>query len=207
MSFESSNESLDLTNAVWDDGEWMSWIEINRYVEEEAAEAEAEECDRPERDEERLESVEHHKSESSPEILERLMNLIRQAQAALEKEENIGCQIGEIGEVFAEAKLGMKRHRPYAQGSDGKIGNDFVEVKTISPWKKKHQVRVKRSGHWRWLVIVRISARWIFETRTFDRKQLGQGKGGKHVTVSWKPGRQTVVKRRDKAKVEVADGE
>lgn len=135
--------------------------------------------------------------ESQPlvDIWKQLMKLIVQAQSALEKGENIGGRIGEIGEVYVEAKLGIKRHRRHAQGSDGKLGNDFVEVKTISPWKKKSIIRVRREGHWSKLVIVRISARWIFEWAILDRKQLGSGCGGKYARVSWKRGKQVAAQK------------
>ncbi|WP_395752246.1 hypothetical protein [Prosthecobacter sp.] len=135
------------------------------------------------------------KSELSADIWKQLMKLIVQAQTALEKGENIGGRIGEIGEVYAEAKLGLKRHRRHAQGSDGTLRNEFVEVKTISPWKKKPVVRVKRAGHWSKLVIVRISARWIFELEILDRKQLGSGCGGKYASVSWKKGKQVAAQK------------
>ncbi len=54
---------------------------------------------------------------------------------------------GELGELYAEIKFGLKRHRPGAAGSDGRLGNDFVEVKTISPEKTKDKEIVKLSGH------------------------------------------------------------
>jgi len=73
-------------------------------------------------------------------------------------------------------------------------------VKTISPWKKKHMVTVKRAGHWSRLVVVRISAPWIFEAKIFDRKQLRRGNGGKHAKVSWNAGKQLVKEQRDKEK-------
>lgn len=223
MSSHSSTESLNFTNAIWDDGEWVSWAEINRYVEAEVAEGDEGDWDVLEEDKEWIESDEPPKSElslerepspeheSSPkkcepssEILDELMKLLRQAQASLERSENICHQIGEMGELFAEAKFGIKRHRRYAQGSDGKIGNDFVEVKTISPWKKKHMVTVKRAGHWSRLVVVRISAPWIFEAKIFDRKQLRRGKGGKLAKVSWNAGKQLFIEQRDNEKVQPA---
>jgi hypothetical protein len=196
MSPHSSNETLGLTNAVWDDGEWMSWAEINHYVEVEAVEADRVigKATRKSGNPEDLPTVEH-----SPEIWGRLMKLIRQADEARVKGENIGSQIGEIGEVFAEAKFGVKRHRRYAQGSDGKIGNDFVEVKTFSPWKKVTHVRVKLAGHWTKLILVRISDPWIFEAKIFTRSELVHMKGCKRVTANWKPRKQTVLQGRDEA--------
>jgi hypothetical protein len=34
---------------------------------------------------------------------------------------------GELGELYAEVKYGIKLHKPHTRGSDGKLGNDFVE--------------------------------------------------------------------------------
>lgn len=155
-------ESLNYTNAVWDDGEWLSWAEINRFIKEPP------------------------KVEISRQKQAQLESLIAQARKALERSENIGGRIGEMGELYAEARFRIKRHRRrYAQGSDGKLGDDFVEVKTISPWKKTPEVRVKRSGHWSWLVVVKISEQWTFEAMMLSRADLGPGNGGKHVKVRW----------------------
>ena len=35
---------------------------------------------------------------------------------------------GESGELFAEITFGIKRHKPRTQGSDGRLGNDFIEL-------------------------------------------------------------------------------
>ncbi|WP_395745489.1 hypothetical protein [Prosthecobacter sp.] len=212
MSFHSSSETLGPENAVWDDGEWVGWSEMNRYVEEEAAELEEGGWDVLEEDEEWLELDERSASDPAPEreastetrgpsreVWKQLMKLIRQADEAQEKGEDIGRQIGEIGEVFAEAKFGLKRHRQCAQGSDGKIGNDFVEVKTLSPWKKITRVRVKLAGHWNKLILVRISDPWILEAQIFRRAELVPMKGCKRVTANWKPRKKTVLPGRDEA--------
>lgn len=50
---------------------------------------------------------------------------------------------GELGELYAEIKYGIKRHGPGMAGSDGRMGNDWVEIKTISPEKGKGKVLVK----------------------------------------------------------------
>jgi hypothetical protein len=124
--------------------------------------------------------------------LERLEIQISNARDALAREENISVRIGEMGELYAEARFRIKRHRKCAQGSDGKIGNDFVEVKTISPWKKTPEVRVKRSGHWSRLVVVKISEQWIFEAKMFSRADLGPGNGDKYAKVRWEDQEQRV---------------
>ena len=56
---------------------------------------------------------------------------------------------GELGELYAEINYGIKRHKPHTRGSDGKLGNDFVEIKTISPEKDGGQVQVLKFRHWR----------------------------------------------------------
>jgi len=89
-----------------------------------------------------------------------------------------------LGELYAEIKFGMKRHRPKAQGSDGKLGNDFVEVKTISPEKAAHKVQVKRKGNFSKLLVVKISESFEFEGRIVDRSALRTGTG-KVARFSW----------------------
>ena len=39
-------------------------------------------------------------------------------------------------ELFAEITCGIKRHEPGTPGSDGPFGNDFIEIKTITPGRK-----------------------------------------------------------------------
>ena len=91
---------------------------------------------------------------------------------------------GELGELFAEITFDIKRHKPGTPGSDGKIGNDFVEVKTITPEKKAQKVSVKRKGNFNKLVVVKINKQFAFEARMLDRKKMRKGKG-KLATVSW----------------------
>jgi len=54
--------------------------------------------------------------------------------------------LGELGELFAEIMFALKRHGPMTQGSDGKLGENFVEVKTVTPDKTNDRVRIKRAG-------------------------------------------------------------
>jgi hypothetical protein len=97
---------------------------------------------------------------------------------------------GELGELFAEIQYGIKRHKPGTQGSDGRLGNDFIEVKTISPGKKDDVVAVKRKGNFNKLLVVKISGDFDFESRLMTRKEMAKG-DGKVVRVKWsdmKPG-------------------
>ena len=67
---------------------------------------------------------------------------------------------GELGELYAEVRYGIKRHKPHTRGSDGKLGNDFVEIKTISPEKEGEQVQVKRAGNFNRLLVIKISGQF-----------------------------------------------
>lgn len=91
---------------------------------------------------------------------------------------------GELGELFAEIEYGIKRHKPHAKGSDGKLGNDFVEVKTISPEKDGDHIKVKSAGNFNKLLVVRITEAFEFEGRLVARKHLTKGEGA-HLRVSW----------------------
>jgi hypothetical protein len=81
-----------------------------------------------------------------------------------------------LGELYAEIKYGIKRHKPHTRGSDGKLGNDFVEIKTISPEKDGGQVQVKRAGNFNKLLVIKISEGFEFDGRFIERKQLSKAK-------------------------------
>ena len=91
---------------------------------------------------------------------------------------------GELGELHAELRYAIKRHRPHTPGSDGKLGNDYVEVKTISPEKNSAVVQVKRSGNFNKLVVVKISDDFQFESRMLDRRRIPKGEGA-HARIEW----------------------
>ena len=151
-------------NAIWDDGEWISWDFINEQIE----------------DQERRELF--PKADLQ---LVRIFEDLVTAAADYHKMTGRYLQIwGELGEFYAEIKYGIQRHRPHAPGSDGRMGDDFVEVKTISPEKGDGRVLVKRAGNFSKLAVVRISPDWQFESRLIDRKSLGKG-SGKHAKVNW----------------------
>lgn len=91
---------------------------------------------------------------------------------------------GELGELYAEVEHGIKRHKPHTRGSDGRLGNDFIEVKTISPEKTGEQVQVKLAGNFNKLLVVKISKDFEFEARLASRKTLPKS-GGTHTRISW----------------------
>lgn len=91
---------------------------------------------------------------------------------------------GELGELYAEVEYGIVRHKPHTRGSDGRLGNDFIEIKTISPEKSGEKVQVKRAGNFNKLLVVKITEDFAFEGRIIARKKLSKG-DGTHARVSW----------------------
>jgi hypothetical protein len=154
----------EFSDGIWDDGEWISWDWINGQIyEQELAET---------------------YPTAEPELVEVFERLV---EAATNYKALTGRYLqiwGELGELYAEIKFGVKRHRPHAAGSDGKLGNDFVEVKTISPENAKSKIHVKRAGNFNKLLVVRISRDFKFEGKLIDRRELGKG-SGKLARVSW----------------------
>jgi hypothetical protein len=84
---------------------------------------------------------------------------------------------GELGEIYAEIKFGLCRHRTHQAGSDGTIAGNLVEVKTISPEKGNDHVLVKRQGNFEQLLIVRIDEDFQFAGKLVDRSRLIDGGG------------------------------
>ena len=95
---------------------------------------------------------------------------------------------GELGELYGELKYGIKRHRPMTQGSDGRLGNDHIEIKTISPEKNNERVEVNLTGNFNKLLIVKISEKFEFDAGFIDRKTIAKNKSSqsKNVKVNWK---------------------
>lgn len=85
---------------------------------------------------------------------------------------------GELGEIYAEIKFGLRRHGTHTAGSDGTISGKRVEVKTISPEKSSDRVAVKSQGDFEQLLIVRIDSDFQFQAKLFDRSEL-KGVAGK----------------------------
>ena len=84
---------------------------------------------------------------------------------------------GELGEIYAEIKFGLRRHATHAPGSDGTIDGKRVEVKTISPEKTSDHVLVKTQGNFEKLLIVRIDREFQFQGKLIDRSELSGGAG------------------------------
>jgi hypothetical protein len=92
---------------------------------------------------------------------------------------------GELGEIYAEIRFGLRRHGTHTAGSDGTIADKLVEVKTISPEKTSDCVLVKRQGDFQQLLIVRIDQDFQFRAKLLDRSEL-KGDAGKFLKGQFK---------------------
>jgi hypothetical protein len=155
---------MEVGDGIYDDGEWISWEWINGQLYKQ--------------------EVQQAYPEVEPELAMLFEDLVENARSYHELTGRYLQIWGELGELYAEVKYGIKRHKPHTKGSDGKLGNDFVEIKTISPEKDGGKVQVKRAGNFSKLLVIKISDDFEFEGRFIDRKQLSKGEGS-HARVSW----------------------
>lgn len=84
---------------------------------------------------------------------------------------------GELGEIYAEIKFGLRRHGTHEAGSDGTINGKLVEVKTISPEKASDRVFVKSQGNFEQLLIIRIDQDFHFRGKLIERGELKRVSG------------------------------
>lgn len=139
--------------------------------------------DQPEEDAEGLEPHERFQSRDGfPfSVLEQTQILQDLTDCAARHLDNTGRYLqiwGELGEIYAEIKFGLRRHGSRMAGSDGTIAGKLVEVKTISPEKASNRVLVKSQGDFEQLLIVRIDRNFHFQAKLFDRREL-KGAAGK----------------------------
>ena len=152
----------DSSDGIWDDGEWISWGYIDSQLEE-------------------------YSEEEKPLNKCSYKELLQRAEDFNEDQEDSEIHLpiyGEIGELYIEDRFGLIRHAPCTQGSDGKIGGFFVEVKTISPMRDSRQVRVKRAGNFGVLAIVKIDADYRIDAKLIKRSRLPKGES-KYIRASW----------------------
>src|SRR5690349_9613042 len=103
----------DTSEGIYDDGEWISWAWIKDQIEDQELKHE-------------------YPKAASLEVVRIFRDLVDLA-SAYRRATGRYLQIwGELGELYAEIEYGIVRHRPGTQGSDGRLGNDWIEVKTIS---------------------------------------------------------------------------
>ncbi len=154
----------DPGDGIWDDGEWISWSWISQQIYEQELQAEYPAAD--------LQVIE---------VFEELISSAERYQQLTGRYLQIW---GELGELYAEIKYGLRRHAPGTPGSDGRLGNDWVEVKTISPEKTDGKVQVKSAGNFNKLLVVKIDDNFSFESKLIDRKSL-KGRNAQNMRFSW----------------------
>lgn len=91
---------------------------------------------------------------------------------------------GDIGELFGAIVYGIDLHRNFATGSDGRLGDDFVEIKTIAPFSTKDRVRLRLDRHFSQLLLVKINKDFQISGRMIPRRSLPPG-SGKYMTIRW----------------------
>lgn len=151
-------------NAIYDDGEWITWTEINSHLERSEFEARFPDL--------KVDLVS---------IFQRLLNL------SIEYHELTGNHLqvyGDLGELYGAIRYDLKLHRNYAQGSDGKIGNDFVEVKTITPFKSNESITLNLRRNFSKVLIVKIDQDFEVQGKLIRRKDLPK-RNGDMLKIDW----------------------
>ena len=151
-------------NAIWDDGEWISWDWINEQIQYREWRARYPLADL-----------------SVVSIFENLLSTAEEYHGLTGRHLQV---YGDIGELYGVITHGLKLHRNYAQGSDGRLGNDLVEVKTITPFKGKDVVVLNLKHNFSKVLIVKISTDFEVWGKLIDRKALPRVKGDKLV-LNW----------------------
>lgn len=148
-------------NAIYDDGEWITWTEINSHLE-------------------RLE-FEARYPHLNVELVPVFQNLLAVAQDYHELTGSHLQVYGDLGELYGAIVYKIKLHRNYAQGSDGRLGNDFVEVKTITPFKSSNAVTLNLKRNFSKVLIVKVDEDFEVYGKLIDRKALPKTKGDRLV--------------------------
>jgi hypothetical protein len=146
-------------NAIYEDGEWITWTEINSHLE-------------------RLEFA-----AAFPHLDVDLVPIFQNLLAVAQDYHHLtGSHLqvyGDLGELYGAITHGIKLHRNYAQGSDGRLGNDFVEIKTITPFKSRDAVTLNLKRNFNKVLIVKIDSGFEIRGKLIDRKALPQIRGDK----------------------------
>ena len=162
-------------NAFWDDGDWIGWDSLG--------------------DEDDFGGSHLAKLEYEAELKFQYPNadislvpiyqtLLETAGSYFQKTGKHLQVFGDIGELYGAITYGIKLHRNYAQGSDGRLGDDFVEVKTITPFNTRDKVMVKLTGNFSKLLVVKVSEDFSVSGQIIDRKKLPKSDGG-YLRLSW----------------------
>jgi len=156
--------ALGPDNALWADGEWISWDEIDEQIQFKEWRARYPDADLS--------------------VVSIFESLLLTAQSYHELTGRHLQVYGDIGELFGVITHGLKLHRNYAQGSDGRIGNDLVEVKTITPFKSNDRVVLNLARNFSKILIVKINEDFEIQGKLIDRRSLPRG-SGERLVLDW----------------------
>lgn len=121
---------------AWTGDQWLSWGDIN--------------------DPAHAVQIRNHFPYADPTHIAALQGLLHTA-ASFNVATKRHLQIyGDIGELYGAIVHGIALHRFNAQGSDGRLGDDFVEIKTISPFKKRKLVNLRMDRHFSKILVVQV---------------------------------------------------
>ncbi|WP_170787069.1 hypothetical protein [Ruegeria lacuscaerulensis] len=169
-------EVLGPDNAFWIDGEWISWDSIIdpdevRYSRLAELEREAE--------------LRHRYPKADLTLVPYFHDLLALAQSYFNDTGQHLNVYGDIGELFGAIMYGIKLHNNHAKGSDGRMGDDFVEIKTIAPTNTKEQTSVRLDDrHFSTLLVVKIDADFNVSGRLIKRTNLPR-RDSKNIRLSW----------------------
>ena len=153
-----------MLDGVWDHGEWASWDEISAQIEYKEW------------------RVRYPNADLS--LVPTFERLIEAAQSYYQLT-GLHLQVyGDIGELYGAITHGIKLHRNYAQGSDGRLGDHFVEIKTITPFKRNDVVEVNLERNFSKLLLVKIDSEFQVRAKLVDRKLLSKTTG-KKLRLNW----------------------
>ncbi len=121
---------------AWTSSQWLNWGDIN--------------------DPAHAVQIRNHFPDANPTYIAALQALLQTASSfnvATKRHHQI---YGDIGELYGAIVHGIALHRFNAQGSDGRFGDDFVEIKTISPFKKRKLVNLRMDRHFSKILVVQV---------------------------------------------------
>lgn len=158
-------EEIDWADrAFYDDGEWVTWTEIDEQL--------------------RYKEWGAKYPNAKRSIIPFFEGLISLAES-YHLETGLHLSVyGDIGELFGAITYGIESNRAYAQGSDGRLGKDHVEIKTITPFKSKDVVVVDTARHFSKLLVVKINGEFQVAGRMIDRKLLPK-RTGRFLRIRW----------------------
>jgi hypothetical protein len=139
-----------LDAAIWDDGEWLSWDQINEQLQYKEWRAR------------------HPNADLS--LVPTFENLLEAAQSYHLLTGRHLQVYGDLGELYGAITHGIKLHRNYAKGSDGRLGDHFVEIKTITPFKRTNVVEINLERNFSKLFIVKINEEFEIQGKLVDRE-------------------------------------